>query len=83
VNSALTEIPARFQQALAVHQIGRLAEAQSMYEDILKIHPEHSDALHLLGLIAAQTNNMQRAKGLIGRAIDINPNNAAFQARLC
>jgi hypothetical protein len=78
VNSALTEIPARFQQALAVHQIGRLAEAQSMYEDILKIHPEHSDALHLLGLIAAQTNNMQRAKGLIGRAIDINQNNAAF-----
>ena len=40
------------------------------------MQPADFDALHLLGVIAIQTNNLERAVELIGRAIDVNPNNA-------
>ncbi len=71
------QVPEKFQQALALHQSGQFARAQAIYEEILKIQPKHVDALHLLGLIAAQTRNPQRAVELIGKAIAIDPNNAA------
>ncbi len=38
---------------------------------------KHFDALHLLGVIALQTNHMAQAAELIGRAIQVNPNDAA------
>jgi len=76
-HQASVDTQEKFQQALALHQKGQLVQAQVLYEEILKLQPEHSDALHLLGVIAAQTNNPQRAVQLIGKAIEINPNNAA------
>ena len=66
-----------FSGALAFHQKGQLAQAKAGYEQILKIQPEHFDSLHLLGVIAKQTNNPQQAVELIGKAIEINPNVAA------
>ena len=69
---------ATFEQALALHQQGRLAEARQHYEEVLAVLPGHFDALHLLGVIAAQTNDNRRAVELIGKAIAIYPGNAAF-----
>jgi tetratricopeptide (TPR) repeat protein len=69
-------IQAKLQQAIELHQQGRLAEAQQIYGDILKLQPLHADALHLIGLIAYQAGNHQRAVDLIGKAIEISPNNA-------
>jgi predicted O-linked N-acetylglucosamine transferase (SPINDLY family) len=69
---------ARFQQGLALHHRGQLAQAQEIYQQVLTIHPQHFDALHLLGVIAYQTGNHAQALGLIDRAIAIYPNNAAF-----
>ncbi len=40
------------------------------------MQPGNFDALHLLGVIAVQSNDPARAVELIGKAIDINPNNA-------
>ena len=68
---------AEFRQGLALHQEGRLAEAQAIYRQVLKIQPEHFDALHLLGVISYQTGNLLQAVDLIGRAIELNPSNAA------
>jgi len=79
-NPASAHTQAKFQQAWALHQKGQLAHAQSLYEEILKMQPEHYDALHLLGVIAGQTKNYQRAITLIDTAIRIQPNNAAFYA---
>ena len=76
-DSALRQLPAQFQKALAFHRQGQLALAQAAYEGILEIQPEHFDALHLLGVLAAQTRNPQKAVELIGRAIEIDPNIAA------
>ncbi len=49
-----------------------------MYEGILKVQSRNYQVLHLLGLVAAQTGNFQAAVDLIGRAIEIFPDNADF-----
>ncbi len=65
-------------QALTFHQEGKIPEAQAIYQSILTISPDHLDALHLLGVAAAQTGNYQRAVDLIAKAISINPDVAAL-----
>jgi tetratricopeptide (TPR) repeat protein len=77
INSATAQLPAKFQQALALHQHGDLARAQVIYQEILDIQPQNFDALHLLGVIAGQTKDFARAVELIGEAIEIDPCNAA------
>jgi tetratricopeptide (TPR) repeat protein len=74
---ALSQIPGKVQQANALHQRGQLESARILYEEILKIQPMHFDALHLLGVIAAQSKNPEKAADLIAKAIKINPNHAA------
>lgn len=81
-------LSARFQEALTLHQQGRLALAQTLYEQVLEVQPRHFDALHLLGVIAAQLADPEKAAILISRALECDPNNAgayfnrgtAFQA---
>jgi predicted O-linked N-acetylglucosamine transferase (SPINDLY family) len=60
-------------QAFALHQQGRLVEAGQGYREVLEQQPEHFDALHLLGLLALQTHEPERALELIGRAVLLNP----------
>ncbi len=54
-DSALRQLPGQFQKALTFHRQGQFALAQAVYEEILELQPEHVDALHLLGVLAAQT----------------------------
>ena len=68
----------RFDQAVALHQSGQLAQAQTLYEDIVRAKPDHADAWHFLGLIGIQSNDPQRAVVRIGKAIAINPTNAVY-----
>jgi tetratricopeptide (TPR) repeat protein len=67
----------KLQQAIALHRLGRLSEAQAIYEEILGIEPRHFDALHLSGLIAARTGNPGKAAALFGKAVEIDPGHAA------
>jgi protein O-GlcNAc transferase len=60
--------------ALQHHQAGRLHEAEQLYRQILTQQPNHSDALHLLGLIAHQVGRNDIAVDLIRQAIAINTN---------
>jgi predicted O-linked N-acetylglucosamine transferase (SPINDLY family) len=68
---------AQFQQAVVLHQQGRLQEASQIYEGLLQVDPKHFDALHMLGVMAYQTKNYEIAVDLIGKAISINSNNPA------
>ena len=61
------------QQAVTLHQSGRLAEAAALYQQILQSQPGHFDALHLLGVIYFQSGHNGPAVELIGQAIAINP----------
>jgi tetratricopeptide (TPR) repeat protein len=69
------QIPGKLQQALALHREGRLAQAQMLYEKVLKVLPAHFDALNSVGMIAAQTGNAERAVTFFERAIEADPLN--------
>jgi tetratricopeptide (TPR) repeat protein len=77
INPALTQLSENVQRALALQRKGQFAQAQIVYEAILATAPKHFDALHLLGVIAAQTKNPKKAVELIGKAIEVNGKNAA------
>ena len=65
-----------------LHQQGRLAQAETLYRDILEHAPDHFDALHLLGVVELQRNNPAEAVRLIGRAIKLNPNDATAHSNI-
>jgi tetratricopeptide (TPR) repeat protein len=74
---AAFDLTSALSQALALHQAGRLAEAEKNYEQILKVDPNHFDSLHLLGVIHSQRGNHVAAVRQIDFALKINPK-AAF-----
>src|ERR1700685_641743 len=76
-DEAPASIGLKLHQAVALHQRGQLSGAKCLYQDILSEHPRHFDALHLLGVIAAVTGELERAVDLMGRAIEIDPNREA------
>lgn len=63
----------RLQEGLALHKQGYLEQAQSIYEEIIRLSPHHFDALQLLGTIAGQKSEWQRAASFISKALKINP----------
>ena len=75
-NALAIQAGLKLNEAVALHQQGRLQEAVTVYSDVLKIQPKHFDAIHLLGVIASEFRNYQLAADLIAQAISINPNNA-------
>lgn len=77
-NVADTHLQAQLDQALALHKQGQLQQAHSIYLNILDIQANHANALNLLGVIAIQTNNHERAVELIDRAIAIDPDIAKY-----
>jgi protein O-GlcNAc transferase len=57
------------QEGLRLHQAGRLAEAESHYQELLAQRPKDPDALHYLGLLAYQAQQYEAAARLIGQSI--------------
>ncbi len=70
------------QQAVALHQAGRIHKAEAIYRRILEREPEQPEALHLLGLIRHQTERHAEACELIGKAIAVDADNALYHANL-
>ena len=64
------------QTGLALYQQGRLTEARSIYQAVLTQSPKHFEALHLLGVIAGQTQDFEAAVAFFGQAIAIDPSHA-------
>ena len=75
-NPAAVALQDKFNHGVALHQQGRLADAERIYRDVLRLQPNHFDALNLLGVIALQTRHMERAVELIGKAIALKPDYA-------
>jgi tetratricopeptide (TPR) repeat protein len=68
----------KLQQALQLHQAGRVAEAQQIYEQVLAEEPDNADALHLLGLLLSQKGQHEIGLESIDKAIALNPKAAGF-----
>jgi tetratricopeptide (TPR) repeat protein/SAM-dependent methyltransferase len=60
-------------QAIGLHQAGRFADAEQLYNRILSIDKKNFDALHLLGTINAQHGNFSKAQQLLSDALKIKP----------
>src|SRR6266581_2227187 len=70
------------QQARSLHQKGFLPEAETMYLEVLKRFPRDADAMNLFGILCAQRGDPASALEWIGKAVAIDPQNAAYQFNL-
>ena len=69
-------------RAMELHQTGRLEQAGDLYRKVLRLQPDHFDALHMLGVAALQSGRCEYARDLISRAIRVNPNVPAAHGNL-
>jgi len=76
------DVEAALAEAIRHHRSGRLRDAEALYRRILKVRPNHPDALHLLGVVATGAGHGEAAVGLIERAIAANRNNPAYHLSL-
>lgn len=62
-----------FRQAVALHQQGRLPEAEAAYRAVLQAVPDHGDTLRLWGLVALQSGAADAACARLSCAVAVNP----------
>jgi tetratricopeptide (TPR) repeat protein len=75
-------LEAKFEEATVAHKQGKLKEAERIYADILREQPSHFDALHRLGIVAAQTRQTERAVEFFRKAIRLNDRVASVHRNL-
>jgi predicted O-linked N-acetylglucosamine transferase (SPINDLY family) len=75
-------VQSKFREGLALHQQGQLVQARQIYQQVLKVQPQHADALHFLGMLARQTGNPAQAVQWIRKSLEIFPDNPAACSNL-
>jgi len=80
--AAWQQLEMNLRLGVGYYQAGNLAQAEAICLRILRQHPDHADALNLLGVIAAQTGENELAVELINRAIASNPRAPQFYNNL-
>jgi len=68
----IVDLNKTIQQAMKLHNDGDFINARTRYLEVLDLDPNHFDALHLLGVVETQTNNLDQAVEYFGKAIQIN-----------
>src|SRR5437667_4228731 len=64
-------------EAFALHQSGRLDDAERAYAKVLSTDPDDAVALINAGALALARDDVDRAVARLSRAVEIVPNNAA------
>lgn len=59
--------------AVQMHQRGMIEEAESVYNDVLRIVPDQPDAMHYSGVIAHQMGDSEKAITLIKKSLAVSP----------
>ena len=72
------DVKSELDRAISYHQNGQLRPAERIYRSILEFHPRNAEVLHLLGLLAWQTDRCEVAINLIRQASQIKPNKMLF-----
>jgi predicted O-linked N-acetylglucosamine transferase (SPINDLY family) len=65
-----------YAQAMALLQRGRLAEAETLFRQLLASNPQAFAPRHMLGLAMAQQGRLAEAREMIGSALALNPRDA-------
>ena len=68
--------------AIKHHNNGQLAQAESLYRQILAHDRHHAEALHLLGVVLSQTGQYQEGVQFIKKAIKRNKKSATCYSNL-
>jgi tetratricopeptide (TPR) repeat protein len=63
-------------QAFNLHRVGRLAEAETVYNQILSLDPDQVESRHLLGFLLHQRGDSAQALRHIDRALQTYPDDA-------
>jgi predicted O-linked N-acetylglucosamine transferase (SPINDLY family) len=72
-----SELGLAFRQATALHQAGRVADAEHIYGQIIKAQPKHFESQFLLGVVYAQRGSHAEALRQFDVALRLNPKSAA------
>lgn len=72
-NSSKVSVDDALTMAIEVHQRGLIDEALSLYESVLKVVPEHPDALHFMGVARHQAGDSEAGLELIRQSLEIAP----------
>jgi protein O-GlcNAc transferase len=78
----MSSVPAAYDLAWRHFQAGRWQPAEQLCQGIVQVDPTHVDALHLLGVIAAQTGRDELAIDYFQGAIRLKPDFAAAHNNL-
>jgi predicted TPR repeat methyltransferase len=78
----VSDTAALLQQAVSLHQQGRLEQAHALYAQVLAREPRQFDALHLSGVIERQRGNPARAVELIRAALQVDAGQARAHCNL-
>lgn len=70
------------EDAIRLHQAGRLADAEALYQQVLLLAPDNADALHLLGLIKRRYGSAALAVELISKAATLRPEQSVYHSNL-
>ena len=82
MNNNNLKIKETFASALQNHQRKNFKVAESLYKEILKTKPNHFESVFYLGALLVQTKNFYKAKQLLQKAIQIQPNFVATHNNL-
>jgi len=73
-----SDIDLFFQQAVGLHKIGQWEAARYFYEQVLVLQGQHFEAMHMLGLVALQTQSPEVGVEWIDQALALSPPNAGM-----
>ncbi|SVC44509.1 uncharacterized protein METZ01_LOCUS297363, partial [marine metagenome] len=80
--SLSSKLDKKLQEAIELHQKNQLIRAKKVCGQILSINSQHTSTIHLLGLIAFQENQPQKAAKLVQHAIKLDDTRPAFYRSL-
>jgi tetratricopeptide (TPR) repeat protein len=69
-----TTVPQVLQRAEQLRQLGQLAQAKDLLQQVVAAQPRHAEALHLLGIVLHQSGEVGAAIEVMQRAVAANPN---------
>jgi predicted TPR repeat methyltransferase/Flp pilus assembly protein TadD len=78
----MTNEELNLQRALALHQDNKLDEAKKIYQVLLTQTPRNASVLHLLGILAAQQNDLNLAYQYLTQALAIEPHASSIHNSL-
>ncbi|MBT8542935.1 tetratricopeptide repeat protein [Polynucleobacter paneuropaeus] len=77
-----TQVDSLVQLGFSLVQAGNFIEAKSIYEQVLRIKPNHFDALQLLGAISIQLKDFPQAVKHLAKAVKLNSNHPDSHSNL-